>query len=102
MYMYDHDYDHNHMMCSVATMDQCVRSFKEATGCSIAEALTAASLHPAQLVDEKAKGSLNNGCDADMVLLSKELEIEATVIAGEVVWCRPQGTVSKQMHHFQT
>ena len=78
-------------------MDQCVRSFREATGCSTAEALTAASLHPAQVLNLNHKGSLNYGCDADMVILSSDLEVEATCIAGEVVWARPGGKISKQI-----
>ena len=81
-------------------MDQCVRSFKDATGCTIAEALEAASLHPAQVLGEQSrKGTLNHGSDADMVILNDELEVEATCIAGEVVWCKPQGIFSKQMSH---
>ena len=76
-----------------------MRSFKEATHCSIAEALTAASLHPAQVLNERGKGALNYGCDADMVILNRDLEVEATVIAGEVVWSRPKGIISKQLHH---
>lgn len=78
-------------------MDQCVRSFKEATGCSTAEALTAASIHPAQVLGLVRKGSLNYGCDADMVLLTSDLEVDATCIAGEVVWARPGGKISKQL-----
>lgn len=73
-----------------------MRSFKEATGCSIADALTAATLHPAQVLDETKKGSLKYGCDADMVILNEDLEVEATCIAGEVVWYRPSGKFSKQ------
>ena len=81
-------------------MDQCVRSFKEATGCSIAEALMAASLHPAQVLNLSQKGALNHGCDADMVILSRELEVEATCIAGEVVWAQPGGKISKQIQQI--
>ena len=80
-------------------MDQCVRSFKEATRCSIAEALTAASLHPAQVLNLSHKGALDYGCDADLVILTRDLEVEATCIAGEVVWSRPGGKISNQMHH---
>ena len=84
------------VLYSIATMDQCVRSFKGATGCSIAEALAAASLHPAQVLGETGKGTLNHGSDADMVILNQDLEVEATCIAGEVVWCLPGGVISKQ------
>ena len=34
---------------SIARMDQCVRDFRGFTGCSVVEALHAASLHPAQV-----------------------------------------------------
>ena len=78
-------------------MDQCVRSFKEATGCSTAEALTAASLHPAQVLGLDRKGSLSHGSDADMVLLTSNLEVDATCIAGQVVWARPGGKINKQL-----
>ena len=77
-----------------------MRSFREATGCSIAEALEAASLHPAQVLSEQSsKGTLNHGSDADMVILNSELEVEATCIAGEVVWYKPDGIFSKRMNH---
>ena len=79
-------------------MDQCVRSFREATGCSTAEALTAASLHPAQVLNLSDKGALNCGCDADIVILNRDLEVEATCIAGEVVWSRPGGKITKQVY----
>nr|XP_034986667.1 N-acetylglucosamine-6-phosphate deacetylase isoform X2 [Zootoca vivipara] len=50
---------------SVATMDTCVRHFKDATGCSVETALEAASLHPAQLLKiEDRKGTLDYDTDA--------------------------------------
>ncbi|KAJ0058520.1 hypothetical protein NL108_016383, partial [Boleophthalmus pectinirostris] len=50
---------------SIATMDMCVRHFRQASGCSVEEALEAASLHPAQLLNlSHRKGALDYGCDA--------------------------------------
>uniref|UniRef100_I3JSI9 N-acetylglucosamine-6-phosphate deacetylase n=1 Tax=Oreochromis niloticus TaxID=8128 RepID=I3JSI9_ORENI len=50
---------------SIATMDMCVRHFKQASGCSVQEALEAASLHPAQLLGiSHKKGKLDYGSDA--------------------------------------
>ncbi|XP_018091976.1 N-acetylglucosamine-6-phosphate deacetylase isoform X2 [Xenopus laevis] len=50
---------------SIATMDMCVRHFREATGCTVEEALEAASLHPAQVLGiEDHKGTLDFGADA--------------------------------------
>lgn len=72
---------------SIATMDMCVRHFKQASGCSVEEALEAASLHPAQLLGiSHQKGNLNYGSDADLVFLDDALNVKATYISGEEVW----------------
>ena len=40
-------------------MDECMRRFRKFTGCSLVEALEAASLHPAQALGiENRKGTL--------------------------------------------
>lgn len=65
-------------------MPHCVRHFHEATGCSIVEALEAATLHPAQCLGiEKEKGTLDYESDADFILLDDELHVLATFIAGD-------------------
>ncbi|NP_001120283.1 N-acetylglucosamine-6-phosphate deacetylase [Xenopus tropicalis] len=72
---------------SIATMDMCVRHFHEATGCTVEEALEAASLHPAQVLGiQDHKGTLDFGADADFVLLDDSLHVKATYIAGKLVW----------------
>ncbi|KAM9346276.1 N-acetylglucosamine-6-phosphate deacetylase [Symphorus nematophorus] len=77
----------NTLCGSIATMDMCVRHFKQASGCSMEEALEAASLHPAQLLGiSHKKGNLEYGSDADLVLLDDALNIKATFISGEEVW----------------
>lgn len=56
-------------------------------GCSKVEALEAASLHPAELLNiTDQKGTLDYGTDADFVLLDKDLNVTHTYIAGELVW----------------
>lgn len=72
---------------SIATLDMCIRHFKQASGCSVEEALEAASLHPAQLLGiSDKKGSLDYGSDADLVMLDDGLNVKATYISGEEVW----------------
>lgn len=72
---------------SVATMDKCVRFFKESTDCTLVEALEAATLHPAQALGiEATKGTLSFGRDADFILLNDELEVLSTWIGGICVW----------------
>ncbi|XP_030649529.1 N-acetylglucosamine-6-phosphate deacetylase [Chanos chanos] len=72
---------------SIATMNMCVKHFKQATGCSTEAALEAASLHPAQLLGlSDRKGTLNYGSDADFVVLDDSLSVRETYIAGQQVW----------------
>lgn len=74
---------------STAEMSKCVRHFKEVTGCSVVEALEAATLHPARTLGvEKTKGVLNFGADADLVMLNKNLELLSTWISGECVYSK--------------
>ncbi|KAJ6657610.1 hypothetical protein lerEdw1_002326 [Lerista edwardsae] len=74
---------------SMATMETCVRHFRDATGCSVEMALEAASLHPAQLLGiEDQKGTLDYDTDADFLLLDESLHVGATYIAGQQVWRR--------------
>lgn len=59
-------------------------------GCSTVEALEAATLHPAcALGIQDRKGSLNFGCDADLVLLDHDLNVVSTWIASERVYQNP-------------
>ncbi|ORY04896.1 putative N-acetylglucosamine-6-phosphate deacetylase [Basidiobolus meristosporus CBS 931.73] len=71
---------------SVITMDQCVKNFRSFTGCSIVEAIEAATLHPAQALNiTHKKGTFNAGADADILFLDDELNVERVFVAGEEV-----------------
>nr|CAG4650982.1 EOG090X06GX [Simocephalus serrulatus] len=75
---------------AIASMDQCVRHLKSATGCSIVEALEAATLHPAcALGIQDRKGSLLFGREADFVVLDHELNLVSTWIASKKVYQNP-------------
>ncbi|KAJ8253671.1 hypothetical protein COCON_G00202830 [Conger conger] len=72
---------------SIATMDMCIRHFRQASGCSVEAALEAASLHPAQLLGlTHRKGTLDYGTDADFAMLDDDLNVRETYIAGQQVW----------------
>ncbi|XP_049791033.1 N-acetylglucosamine-6-phosphate deacetylase isoform X2 [Schistocerca nitens] len=72
---------------SIATMSECVKFFKEATSCSIVEALEAATLHPAKALGiHQTKGSLHFGADADFIFLGKDMDLWSTWISGECVY----------------
>jgi N-acetylglucosamine-6-phosphate deacetylase len=74
---------------SVASIPMCVQRLVKAARCSVVDALECASLHPAQFLGiNKRKGSLDFGADADFVLLNDALEVQATFIAGRLVWVK--------------
>lgn len=74
---------------SITPMVQCVSNLRNFTSCSIVDALECATLHPARvLAIEKIKGSLEYGCDADLVLLDDQLCLLSTYLMGEQVWSR--------------
>lgn len=74
---------------SIISMDAAVRFFHQATGCSIVDAIEAASAKPAQLLGiEDKKGTLKIGADADFIVLDKDLHVLACYVAGERVWGR--------------
>eukprot|EP00731_Ephydatia_muelleri_P030502 Em0022g16a len=71
-------------------MDKCVKEFKKATDCTLAQAIEAATLHPAQLLGlDDTKGTLDYGADADLVFLDESLTVQATCVAGDIVWKAP-------------
>ncbi|KYQ57820.1 Putative N-acetylglucosamine-6-phosphate deacetylase [Trachymyrmex zeteki] len=77
----------NTLCGSITELSKCVRHFKEATGCTIVEALEAATLHPARTLGINSyKGVLNFGADADFILLNEKLELLSTWISGECVY----------------
>lgn len=56
-------------------------------GCSIVDALEAATLHPARVIGiQSLKGVLDFGADADFVMLTDDLMVLSTWIAGKCVY----------------
>jgi len=58
------------------------------TDCTLVEALEAATLHPAKLLNiDHKKGTLDYGSDADFVILNKEtLDVLFTFIGGKCAY----------------
>jgi N-acetylglucosamine-6-phosphate deacetylase len=73
---------------SLLTMDQAVRNLVAFTDCSLAAAVGCATATPARVVAAAAKGLVAVGRDADLVLLTPDLSVVATVVAGTVVFDR--------------
>lgn len=72
---------------SCVSMDECVRNFKQFTGCSVVEVLEAATLRPAQVLGiQDRKGTLQPNADADFILLDDDLTVHAVFVGGEKVF----------------
>lgn len=74
---------------SALTMDVAVRNVVEAAGVPLADALTAASTTPAQVLGDRTRGRIEPGARADLVVLGRDdLALRRTLIGGEVAWER--------------
>lgn len=73
---------------STLTLDQAVRNLVDFAGCSIVEALAAASLVPARTLSLKDRGRIGVGNRADLVLFDESMEVVATMVSGEIIYAR--------------
>jgi N-acetylglucosamine-6-phosphate deacetylase len=71
---------------SVLSMDEALRRLLEYTGCSLAEALETMTSTPADLLGiGHERGRVQPGAYADLVVLTRALQVAATIIEGQVV-----------------
>lgn len=71
---------------SVLTMDEAVRNMQQATGCDVCELVAMTSFNAAQQLQLVHKGIIAEQADADVVLMSDDLRVQATIIAGNIVY----------------
>ncbi len=79
---------------SAAGLSDCLRVLLATTGCSVADAVAAATTTPADLIGDPSRGRLDLGCRGDLVLLDTSegrFDVVATVVAGTVVHDRRKG-----------
>lgn len=69
---------------SVLTMDRAVRNLIEFTGCSLRDAVAAASSAPAAAIGATDRGHLQPGAVADVVLLESDGSVAVTICGGVV------------------
>ncbi|UCC68836.1 MAG: N-acetylglucosamine-6-phosphate deacetylase [Armatimonadota bacterium] len=71
---------------SALTMDQAVRNVRRFTRRPLRECIQMATLTPARSIGAAdRKGSLEQGKDADVVILDPDLDVLTTIVAGKVV-----------------
>lgn len=76
---------------STLTMERALKNFKMATGRSLLELWQVTSLNAARQIGMSAsKGSLEEGKDADLVLLDGDYNVHLTVVGGEIVYRRSE------------
>lgn len=71
---------------STATMAGLVRTMVEDARVSLVEAIRMATLNPARALKLANKGVLQRGADADLVVLSEALQVEATYLGGKAIY----------------
>lgn len=70
---------------SVATMDRLVRNMIDLADVPLIESVKMATLTPAEIMGiEAKKGSISPGKDADLVVLTSDLEVETTIVEGQI------------------
>ena len=73
---------------SIVHMDQAVRNLMQFSGCSLAQAIGAASINPARLIGADQKGRLQPGADADLLLMDSQGNLMLSIANGEVAFSR--------------
>ncbi len=74
---------------SVLTMDAALRNLIEISAKPLEETFACASTNPARVIGiDGQTGSINTGLDADLVLLNDDLQVQMTVVRGEIVYER--------------
>ena len=72
---------------SILSLDTALRNLITFTSCTLEEALSTITTVPAKLLGiSSKKGEIAPGFDADLVLLSSDLTVMATIVAGEIVF----------------
>jgi N-acetylglucosamine-6-phosphate deacetylase len=79
--------DRSALAGSTSRMIDLVRTIVIKVNISLHEAVTMATENPARAVGLQTKGRLEVGADADLVVLSPELEVLRTFSGGEEIWC---------------
>ncbi|MEW6379427.1 MAG: N-acetylglucosamine-6-phosphate deacetylase [bacterium] len=84
--------DSDQLAGSIITMDDAIRIFQAATGCTLTQAIRLATWNPAVLLGiESRKGILAPGGDADLVVMDEQVRIEMVMANGRVLGGRSLG-----------
>jgi N-acetylglucosamine-6-phosphate deacetylase len=82
---------------SVLTLDRALKVLMETTGASLSDSLQAATSNPARALGRDDLGNLTVGARGDVVLLDG-LEVVATIVGGDIVFCTQQQRLKEKPH----
>jgi len=72
---------------SVLTLNKAVKNMLVHSELEIYEAVAMASLVPAKVINiDNKKGSLEIGCDADIIIFDEDIDVSFTIVEGEIVF----------------
>jgi len=72
---------------SILSLDQALRNLIDVTGCTLADALPTVTTTPARAIGlDHERGRIARGQIADMVLLTADVQVSATIAEGNVVY----------------
>lgn len=78
--------DHT-LVGSVLPLNQVLKKMVGFTAISLPRLLSLATLHPARLLKlEKMKGDLEEGMDADILIMDRRLRVKRTLVGGETIY----------------
>ncbi len=77
---------HGTLAGSILSMDEALRKMAAYTGCTPGEAVWMATGVPADILGLTRKGRLAPGCDADIAVLTPDLRVRRTIIAGQTAY----------------
>lgn len=76
---------------SILSLDTAARNFQRITGCTQEQALGTVTTTPARLLGEAdRRGRLAPGLRADLVLLTPEMDVAATICGGNLAYVNPE------------
>ncbi len=74
---------------SILSLDLALRNLVAYTGCTPDEAVATVTAVPARALNLSDRGQLRAGQTANLVLLTPDLHVAATIVGGQVVWPTP-------------
>jgi N-acetylglucosamine-6-phosphate deacetylase len=69
---------------SVLTLDRAIRNVARFSGWSLQQSVRLATINPARVIGRNDIGIIAPGAQADLVVLSREGEVQHTILAGQV------------------